>query len=371
MKRPRTFIALEVAVLAVVEGVNAVAIAPLTPPHRIATGLFLLAYVAYGFLIPASPRGRTWRLAGDGLLLAAIASFSGLAVGVAVLLVSRALELKPNDLRVFIAASLWAAACFLASVWVGIYVEHRPAEVIALVTLPLLYTLGIALIIAERNVHESRAALEAANVELALHAARSEEIGSLTERYRIARALQEDIERGLSTIGEQLESAVERRGADPGAADLLTFRAQRTAAFTLAALRRTVSEMRADSLAHGGIAAALRDLCRAFAASTSRLTVEARIAEVEVDDPAVVAGLERIAREALINVVRHGEASSATLSFEKDEGGLVLVVSDNGASGESGLETLRARAKAVGATCEISCSPEGGTTVRVTVPRST
>jgi signal transduction histidine kinase len=376
MNRSRTFIAVETAVLFVLEGVNIVALAPEPTSHRLANGLFIAAYFAFGFWIPASPRWRTVRLVADVVLLFVAACLSGLAATMTILLGTRALELKPADRRAFILCIGAAVIIFAISFLVGEFIEHRPAELLVPFTLPVLYGMGLALLIAERNVRESRTALEAANVQLALHAAHSEEIGTLTERYRIARALQEDVERGLTTIGEQLDSALDRRGADPAAADLLTFRAQRTAAFTLAALKRNVSELREDSLARGGVAAALRDLCKAFASAGSRLSVQANIDEVEIDDPAVVAGLERIAREALINVVRHAEASAAVLSFSMHDDRLELVVSDNGMlsrpleSGADNLDAIRARVKAVGGTCTVMSSPEGGTTLRVTVPRS-
>jgi signal transduction histidine kinase len=78
-------------------------------------------------------------------------------------------------------------------------------------------------------------------------------------------------------------------------------------------------------------------------------------------------------KEALINAVRHANATKVwvQISIEKDE--MVVIVSDDGCgimpgkreAGSDGLANMRARMEALGGTCDIQSSPDKGTTVRL------
>jgi two-component system sensor histidine kinase UhpB len=82
----------------------------------------------------------------------------------------------------------------------------------------------------------------------------------------------------------------------------------------------------------------------------------------------------RIAQEALTNTVRHARARSVRLSLSIDDGGLELVVQDDGRGLpervpiESGLRGMRERALLVGGTLSVTSRPRSGTEVRLRVP---
>jgi ligand-binding sensor domain-containing protein/signal transduction histidine kinase len=87
----------------------------------------------------------------------------------------------------------------------------------------------------------------------------------------------------------------------------------------------------------------------------------------------------RIAQEALANVVRHAEASRATLDLRYHPDGLTLTVSDNGigfqatdanlpAKGHFGLQGMHERADQIGGTLNVVSTPRDGTTVTLNVP---
>jgi PAS domain S-box-containing protein len=84
-----------------------------------------------------------------------------------------------------------------------------------------------------------------------------------------------------------------------------------------------------------------------------------------------------IAREALNNVRKHGKATRVAISLANGNGALRLEVADNGIgfdpgdarSGDHhGLENMRTRARAIGATLTIDTSRGGGTRVRLEMP---
>lgn len=87
--------------------------------------------------------------------------------------------------------------------------------------------------------------------------------------------------------------------------------------------------------------------------------------------------LYRVAQEALTNVLRHAEATSAQLQLRCDERHIRLTVQDNGrgfdpaaAAGGLGLLGMKERAGMLGGTVTIDSSPGHGTKINMEVPRS-
>ena len=87
--------------------------------------------------------------------------------------------------------------------------------------------------------------------------------------------------------------------------------------------------------------------------------------------------LLRIAQEALTNVRKHASATRAQVNLERDRERLTLSVVDDGVGFEPaiiqdwshyGMDAMRERAEVIGATFELSSSPETGTTVVVHLP---
>ena len=82
-----------------------------------------------------------------------------------------------------------------------------------------------------------------------------------------------------------------------------------------------------------------------------------------------------IFKEAVNNVARHAECSSATIEFRPVGSTISLVVTDNGrgfdaraaASGQ-GLSSMRRRAERLGGTCDVETAPGRGTIIRIQVP---
>ena len=88
----------------------------------------------------------------------------------------------------------------------------------------------------------------------------------------------------------------------------------------------------------------------------------------------------RITKEALINVRAHAQASEVIILLRGDEGGLEVLVADDGttvdparfisAPGHRGLATMRDRATVVGGWCRIEPSSPHGCSERFYIPRA-
>jgi signal transduction histidine kinase len=97
---------------------------------------------------------------------------------------------------------------------------------------------------------------------------------------------------------------------------------------------------------------------------------------VRVTDNALATQLYRIAQEAGHNAVKHGCATHLTIRLTSEGGFLKLTIHDNGAgfsreggaAGGMGLQIMRHRAEAIGATLDIQSSPGQGTHVICSVP---
>jgi len=188
------------------------------------------------------------------------------------------------------------------------------------------------------------------------------------ERRRIERDLHDGAQQRLVALALELRSAQRGLGsqADPELDQLL--------ASTADELQVAVEELR--SLAHGihpgaltqaGLSSALEALAaRVPIPVTVDATTERFAAEVEVT-------AYFVASEALANVVKHADASKVSVSARRDNGTLVIEVSDDGvgganASNGSGLHGLADRLEARGGRLSIESAHGHGTRVVGEIP---
>ncbi len=109
----------------------------------------------------------------------------------------------------------------------------------------------------------------------------------------------------------------------------------------------------------------------------SGIPLEVQINEKYKYSPKVELGFYRIAQEALNNIVKHSNATVASLLLKSSSKHLELLVSDNGngfnfkkiTPENLGLTIMRERAKLMGASLDISTNPGQGTKISVTYKR--
>jgi signal transduction histidine kinase len=116
-----------------------------------------------------------------------------------------------------------------------------------------------------------------------------------------------------------------------------------------------------------GLSAALRDLARSAPFPVDVDATGERVAA------SVEAAAYFVACEALTNAVKHGSPSKVAVRAVRENGTLLVSVSDDGVGGAvvrrgSGLAGLRDRVVAHGGTLEIVSPRGGGTRIEVAIP---
>jgi two-component system NarL family sensor kinase len=236
----------------------------------------------------------------------------------------------------------------------------------------------IALCALVLNVTEYRSA-DAKLKRLAQQVVESQE----NERARLSRELHDGISQMMVSVKLLLESALARfeRGEVrvPAAEAALTTSITRLG-HTLREVRRISHALRPSMLDDLGVAAALEQLSRELAEQSGIEIGFTQIAHTHAAalPDAVNTVLFRIAQEALTNIVRHAQASSAALALEVSNDAVTLTIADNGRGFDVahafvgrrsgvGLRNMRERLEALGGTLSLS-SQAGHTLVTARVP---
>jgi signal transduction histidine kinase len=145
--------------------------------------------------------------------------------------------------------------------------------------------------------------------------------------------------------------------------------------------RQSIWNLRSPRLERRDLAAALHEFGTQATAATEvgfELTVDGT---PRPRPPAIEEQLLRIGQEAIMNAVRHAQASLIKVELKYDDQAVVLRVSDNGtgfslesqsdeASGHYGLISMKERAGEAGGTLNVASGAGTGTHVTVAVPLS-
>lgn len=217
-----------------------------------------------------------------------------------------------------------------------------------------------------------------------------QELAAIEERQRLARDLHDAVSQMLfsaSLIAEALPSVWQ---TDQEQAQVLLEKLRQSNRGALAEMRGLLMELRPGALAEASLQDLLTQLAQA-ASGREGIPVDLHIDEIcQLPVDGKIA-LYRIAQEALNNVVKHAQASSASLSLrctkfassppneEECEYIIELSIRDDGegfdvqevSQEHHGLNIMLERANVIGADLDISSEPGDGTSVRVIwqVPR--
>jgi signal transduction histidine kinase/ligand-binding sensor domain-containing protein len=202
----------------------------------------------------------------------------------------------------------------------------------------------------------------------------------LSERTRLARELHDTLLQGFTGITLKLDSVRDSLAAraEPAAdtlSDILLL-----ADRTLREAREMVWDIRQPG-------STIEDLGEALRAASEDLTraggVELRHSVDGVPrqlPPVVVATILRIAKEAVVNAMKHGRPSSVAVRLIYEPRAVLLEIDDDGigadpaafavatARGHWGVAGMHERARAAGGTVVVTSAPGQGTHVNVTLP---
>jgi signal transduction histidine kinase len=235
----------------------------------------------------------------------------------------------------------------------------------------------------DRDVQILRGFVEpvALAIDNALWFARIRTIAADEERTRIARDIHDRIGQSLAYLAVEVDRMIRcDDAAEPNGDNLRRLRDDIRG--VVGEVRETLSDLRADVTDNRDFA----DTVTEFAQRLSDRSGLDVTVEIDAEDRLPILRereMWRIAKEALINVERHAEATSAAVHWRCDGGGALLEVIDDGKglparsadgrlgrSDSYGLLGMRERADSVGATLELISKPGEGTTVRCFLPQT-
>jgi signal transduction histidine kinase len=193
------------------------------------------------------------------------------------------------------------------------------------------------------------------------------------ERNRLARDLHDSAKQQALAASFQLGTALTLLEADPQAARRHLLEAEELVDSVRLELTDLIHELRPPT--------EQRDLTDLITECVREWTHQNGIrADLTLDlEPSLPLDAEgtlyRIVQEALANVARHSQATSAAVSLSQDAAALTLTITDNGAGFDPqaphpgiGLHSMRERAESIGGRLTIESQPGRGTAVTVTLP---
>jgi signal transduction histidine kinase len=337
-------------------------------------GVFLVLLAAPFSFVPAlnwETRGRVY--ARNGILLA-----GDTAVAVVALL-----PLAGSPLMAIYAAATAALWGLFAGLWLAL-VMAAPLCLYQLTAyddgwrglLTGVAGASLTIIMAWTGTHLGRRLRRQAILSAELATARAEQ-AALAERLRLARDLHDTVAgdlAGLALTAHGLADRLDREGAAPGTVEVA--RGLSGAVRTVHEhTRRALGELRED---YDGVSGLLTGIARRW---TERTGVPAAVdVGPGVDDAAGerrVRHVRALVTELLENVRKHADASRVEIAVTAADGVVELVVADDGVGlgpgasggGRYGMRGVRERAELCGGDATWAPGPDGGTVVRVVLPR--
>ncbi|WP_059000141.1 GAF domain-containing protein [Leptolyngbya sp. NIES-2104] len=196
----------------------------------------------------------------------------------------------------------------------------------------------------------------------------------LEERNRMAREIHDTLAQGFTGIVVHLEGAESVMSEDPEKARSRLDRARQLARESLAEARRSVQALRPRSLETGNLCEAISRLIQIMSDDTPlQIQFECYGTTQPLPDHHE-SHLLRITQEAVTNILKHADATHATITLTYTQAILCLQIQDDGQGFEIrslktdgfGLVCMRDRAKEIGADFSILSHPGEGTTICVT-----
>jgi signal transduction histidine kinase len=338
----------------------------------------------------ALPLVMTWARA-PGATLRRLATLEGaLLLAAVIVLAVVSVSIKESVTYMVFPALIWAAFRFgpavaalstaiAAGVAIGITaheqgaffkhaIDDRVLSTQLYILVAALTTLFLSAVVSERK----RSASELFEVRL-----RAGE-RALEERHRIARELHDSVSQALFSTVLQTRTAqkvLERQGGSPAGPLGRALRAiGEVTRGAQGEMRALIFELGSEAAADGVVAALTRHAATLSLEDGVRIDVEAPDHRPALN-PHVETQLFGIAREAVTNVVRHAQASRATVRIQERAGWVSVEIDDDGRGFDPtaapvahyGLESMRSRAAEIDGLLTITSAYGKGTVVRVEV----
>jgi ligand-binding sensor domain-containing protein/two-component sensor histidine kinase len=199
----------------------------------------------------------------------------------------------------------------------------------------------------------------------------------LGERTRIAREIHDTLAQGFAAVSLQLEVVSQLLPTSVEAARKSLDSARALVRTSLDEARASIWDLRSQSSEQETLATRIRKMADQVSASRG-IKTQLQVNGIYRPLPSEVeAEIEKIAREAVTNAVRHSGAAAITLRMTYDARDFEMTVRDNGKGltgtppdegrGHFGITGMRERAAKINGRLEITSEPEKGTEVRMTL----
>ena len=201
----------------------------------------------------------------------------------------------------------------------------------------------------------------------------------LAERNRIAREIHDTLAQGFAGVSVQLELISRLMGKSTEAAREHLQEARTLVKESLNEARRSIWELRSQSVAGEDFASRLNNLTHQGSKDGDRqitfnVTGALRPLPAQLENELV-----RIAEEAVRNAQRHGSAKNVDIKLDFEQKLARLSVADDGAGfdlqryegpreGHFGLQGMRERAESLGGSFRVESRPDHGTVITVEAP---
>ncbi|WP_343732220.1 CHASE domain-containing protein [Duganella sp.] len=226
-----------------------------------------------------------------------------------------------------------------------------------------------------RELRNSQARLQQSHHKLRRLAAHSDQIKE-QERKRIAREIHDDLGQNLLVLRIDVDLLTSRtRHRHPRLhARALHMLGQIDS--SIKSVRHIINDLRPTVLDLGLNAAVEWQIAQFRARSGMVCELIDHDTDIRVDDHCATAFF-RVLQESLSNILQHAHASLVRVELRQADGKLSMTINDNGIgvhdaqrnkAGSFGLVGIEERISLLGGTCSITGSPNGGTTVAVSVP---
>jgi signal transduction histidine kinase len=274
-------------------------------------------------------------------------------------------------------ARAWAwisvAAAWIATFVVGLLLGEnwQPFRLVG-ITIGILVVMGIGEAVRTRREHY---------LEVSRRIAERKQSEVQAERVRIARELHDVLAHSLSQINVQAGVGLHLMDKQPDKAAEALASIKETSKTALDEVRSVLGALRAEDGADPAAPLVPEpDLARlpGLAASVSAQGPRVELIDRLQNTPsaAIQLAIYRIAQESLTNVLRHANATSATVILAEEPGFFLLTVSDDGTgpvdahhdSGGRGLLGMQERAELLGGHLDAGPSPTGGFVVSASIP---
>jgi NarL family two-component system sensor histidine kinase YdfH len=333
--------------------------------------------VAYG--LKHRPRWvLAYVLAQGGLVFAmgSMVQLQGLFMGLYLALIGQMAGTLWPDLRAIALAVSFYILLLILNI-VGIWSAQALPEILPVIGIMLVFvlvyvTLFVRQVQAREQTQGLLQELELAHGQLQEYAVQVEELTLSQERQRMARELHDTLAQGLAGLILQLEAADSHlEGGNQARAQDIVRQAMQRARTTLHEARLAIQALRSPALEQDDLIDAVGREVEQFAAATGLQTTLDVSSEPPIVSPETAQDILRVVQEGLSNVARHAQATHVLVQLEKRDGGLQIVVQDDGIGfdpdkagaqpGRFGLAGMHERAEQLGGEFEVARAPGGGT----------